>query len=58
MTFTGSGSNCNNTTLSYTTLANPTYFTLATIVPENVAGLLPLALAVPFAVRWWKRRRP
>ena len=57
MTFTGSGSNCNNTTLSYTTLANPTYFTLATIVPENVAGLLPLALAVPFAARWWKRRR-
>ena len=57
MTFTGSGSNCNNTTLSYTTLANPTYFTLATIVPENVAGLLPLALAVPLAARWWKRRR-
>jgi hypothetical protein len=57
MTFTGSGSNCNNTTLSYTTLANPTYFTLATIVPEYVAGLLPLALAVPLAARWWKRRR-
>jgi hypothetical protein len=58
MTFTGSGSNCNNTTLSYTTLANPTYFTLATIVPEYIAGLFPLALALPFAARWWKRRRP
>jgi hypothetical protein len=58
MTFTGSGSNCNNTTLSYTTLANPTYFTLATILPEYIAGLLPLALAVPLAARWWKRRRP
>jgi len=58
MTFTGSGSNCNNTTLSYTTLANPTYFTLATIVPEYIAGLFPLALALPFAARSWKRRRP
>jgi ABC-type transport system involved in multi-copper enzyme maturation permease subunit len=58
MTFTGAGSNCNNTTLSYTTLANPTYFTVAMIVPEHVAGLLPLALALPLAARWWKRRRP
>jgi hypothetical protein len=58
MTFTGSGSNCNNTTLSYTTLANPTYFTLATIVPETAASLLLLAPVLPFAVRWWKRRRP
>jgi hypothetical protein len=58
MTFTGSGSNCNNTTLSYTTLANPTYFTLATIVPDGVLGLLLLAPALPFAARWWKRRRP
>ncbi|HEV8656754.1 MAG TPA: hypothetical protein VGR85_14700 [Candidatus Limnocylindria bacterium] len=58
MTFTGSGSNCNNTTLSYTTLANPTYFTVATVVPEHVAGLLLLAPALPLAVRWWQRRRP
>jgi hypothetical protein len=58
MTFTGSGSNCNNTTLIYTTLANPTYFTVATIVPENVVALLPLAIALPIAARWWKRRRP
>jgi hypothetical protein len=58
MTFTGSGSNCNNTALIYTTLANPTYFTVATIVPENVVALLPLAIGLPIAARWWKRRRP
>ena len=58
MTFTGSGSNCNNTTLSYTTLANPTYFTLATIVPESIAPFVLLAAALPLAARWRKRRRP
>ena len=58
MTFTGSGANCNLTTLYYTMLAQPTYFTLATIVPENVLGLLLIAPALPLAARWWKRRRP
>jgi hypothetical protein len=58
MTFTGTGSNCNNTTLSYTTLANPTYFTVAMIVPEGAAGLLLLAPMLPIAMREWKRRRP
>jgi hypothetical protein len=58
MTFTGSGSNCNLTTLYYTMLAQPTYFTLATIVPEDIVGLVLLAPALPLAGRWWKRRRP
>jgi hypothetical protein len=58
MTFTGSGSNCNNTAIVYTTLAQPAYYTLATIVPENVVGLLLIAPALPLAARWWKRRRP
>jgi hypothetical protein len=58
MTFTGSGSNCNNTALVYTTLAQPSYYTVATIVPENVLGLLLLGPALPFAIRRWKGRRP
>jgi hypothetical protein len=58
MTFTGSGSNCNSTAVVYTTLAQPAYYTLATIVPENVLGLLLIAPALPLAARWWKRRRP
>jgi hypothetical protein len=32
--------------------------TIATVVPEHVAGLLLLAPALPLAVRWWQRRRP
>ena len=58
MTFTGSGSNCNSTAVVYTTLAQPAYYTLATIVPENLLGLLLIAPALPLAARWWKRRRP
>ena len=56
--WTGTGSNCNSSGTQYTTLAQPAYFTLATIVPENVLGLLLLAPALPIGARWWKRRRP
>jgi hypothetical protein len=56
--WTGTGSNCNSSGTQYTTLAQPAYFTTATIVPESVAGLLLLAPAIPVAARWWKRRRP
>jgi hypothetical protein len=56
--WTGTGSNCNSSGTQYTTLAQPAYFTTATIVPETVAGLLLLAPAIPVAARWWKRRRP
>lgn len=56
--WTGTGANCNSSGTQYTTLAQPAYFTLATIVPENVLGLLLLAPALPLAARWWKRRRP
>ena len=57
-TFTSSGSNCNNTSLWGTILAQPSKITVATIVPEGVAGLLLLAPALPLGARWWKRRRP
>jgi hypothetical protein len=57
-TFTGTGSNCNNTVLWSTTPANPSKITVATIVPEGVVGLLLLAPALPVGVRWRKRRRP
>jgi hypothetical protein len=56
--WTGTGSNCNSSGTQYTTLAQPAYFTTATIVPETIVGLLLLAPALPFAARWWKRRRP
>jgi 1,2-diacylglycerol 3-beta-glucosyltransferase len=44
--------------LSYDETATPSKLTVATIVPEGVLGLLLLAPALPFAARWWKRRRP
>jgi hypothetical protein len=44
--------------LSYDEATTPSKLTVATIVPEGVLGLLLLAPAVPFAARWWKRRRP
>lgn len=56
--WTGTGANCNSSGTQYTTLAQPAYFTTATLVPESVGGALLLAPAVPFAARWWKRRRP
>jgi hypothetical protein len=37
--------------------AHASRVTVATIVPERVTGLLPLALAVPIAVGWRTRRR-
>jgi hypothetical protein len=57
-TFVSGGSNCNNAGIQATMLANPSKITTATIVPEGVAGLLLLAPMLPFAARWWKRRRP
>ena len=44
--------------LSYDEATVPSKLTVATIVPEGVLGLLLLAPALPFAARWWKRRRP
>jgi cellulose synthase/poly-beta-1,6-N-acetylglucosamine synthase-like glycosyltransferase len=44
--------------VSYDSTTTPSKLTVATIVPEGVAGLLILAPALPFAARWWKRRRP
>jgi cellulose synthase/poly-beta-1,6-N-acetylglucosamine synthase-like glycosyltransferase/DNA-binding NarL/FixJ family response regulator len=44
--------------LSYDSTGAPSKVTVATIVPEGVAGLLLLAPALPFGARWWKRRRP
>jgi hypothetical protein len=43
--------------LSYDEATVPSKLTVATIVPEGVAGLLLLAPALPFGARWWKRRR-
>jgi len=57
-TFTSGGSNCSNANLWGTILAQPSKITVATIVPEDVVGLLLLAPALPLAARWWKRRRP
>lgn len=51
------GANC-GVRLSYDEAATPSKLTVATIVPEGVLGLLLLAPALPFAARWWKRRRP
>jgi len=44
--------------LSYDEASTPSKLTVATIVPEGIAGLLLLAPALPFGARWWKRRRP
>jgi 1,2-diacylglycerol 3-beta-glucosyltransferase len=44
--------------LSFDATATPSKLTVATIVPENVAGLLLLAPALPLAIRWWRRRQP
>ena len=46
------------TWLSYDGGSQPSKLTVATIVPEGIAGLLLLAPALPFGARWWKRRRP
>jgi hypothetical protein len=45
-------------TISYDSTTTQSKLTLATIVPEGVAGLLLLAPALPIGLRWWKRRRP
>jgi hypothetical protein len=49
--------NCGSS-LSYDATGTPSKLTLATNVPEGVAGLLLLAPALPIGLRWWKRRRP
>jgi len=46
------------TWLSYDASSQPSKLTMATVVPEGVAGLLLLAPALPLGARWWKRRRP
>jgi hypothetical protein len=55
--FHSSGSNCSDSTLWGTTLAQPSKITVAVIVPEGIAGLLVLAPTLPIAAQWWKRRR-
>jgi len=49
--------NC-GVSLTYDGTGAPSKLTVATIVPEGVAGLLLLAPALPIGLRWWKRRRP
>jgi hypothetical protein len=44
--------------LSYDGASEPSKLTVATIVPEGVAGLVLLAPILPVGLRWWKRRRP
>jgi hypothetical protein len=44
--------------ISYDSTSTPSKITVATIVPEGIAGLLLLAPALPLGLRWWKRRRP
>src|SRR3989442_1584412 len=44
--------------LSYDSTSTQSKITVATVVPEGVAGLLVLAPALPLGARWWKRRRP
>ncbi|HEV8656755.1 MAG TPA: hypothetical protein VGR85_14705, partial [Candidatus Limnocylindria bacterium] len=44
--------------ISFDHPTTPSKLTVATIVPEGVAGLLLLAPALPVGLRWWKRRRP
>jgi len=46
------------TALHYDSSSAPSRLTVATIVPEGIAGLLLLAPALPIGARWWKRRRP
>ena len=46
------------TALYYDSSATPSMLTVTTVVPEGIVGLLLLAPALPFAARWWKRRRP
>ena len=58
LTYTSSGTNCSNTAYDAYYVGFASRITVAMIVPEHVAGLLPLALALPPAARWWKRRRP
>src|SRR2546426_12535429 len=58
LTYTSAGTNCSNTAYDAYYVGFASRITVAMIVPEHVAGLLPLALALPSAARWWKRRRP
>jgi hypothetical protein len=51
------GLNC-GTSVSYDGASEASKLTVATIVPEGIAGLLLLAPALPVGLRWWKRRRP
>jgi hypothetical protein len=48
--------NC-GVSVSYDGVSEPSKLTVATIVPEGVAGLLLLAPALPLGARWWKKRR-
>ncbi len=50
--------NCPAVRVSYDSTATPSKVTVALTVPESVAALVPLTLALPVAARWWKRRRP
>lgn len=56
--FHSSGSNCSDSTLWGTTLAQPSKITVALIVPEHIGALALIAPALPIVARWWKRRRP
>jgi hypothetical protein len=49
--------NC-GVSLTYDGTGAPSKLTVATSVPEGVAGLLLVAPALPVGLRWWKRRRP
>jgi cellulose synthase/poly-beta-1,6-N-acetylglucosamine synthase-like glycosyltransferase/DNA-binding NarL/FixJ family response regulator len=57
VTVPNDSSNC-GVALYFDSSAYASQVTMATIVPEGVAGLLLLAPALPFGARWWKRRRP
>jgi len=46
------------TALYFDSSTTPSKLTVTTVVPEGIVGLLLLAPALPFAARWWKRRRP
>jgi len=58
LTFTSAWSNCSSTAYDAYYVGFASRITVATIVPETVAGLLLLAPALPLATYWWKRRRP
>jgi hypothetical protein len=49
--------NC-NTRLTYDGSTQQSKLTVATMVPEGVAGLLLLAPMLPIGLRWMRRRRP